>query len=89
MISGLKNGITRATNLCPRRFRGRIFQRNVKLLKLYKSTSFKQPGGALCVLPEIDQLQYMASHHVCSPFGASTSYNTRGTLMLGASHDLL
>ena len=45
MISGLKNGITRATNLCPRRFRGRIFQRNVKLLKPYKSTSFKQPGG--------------------------------------------
>ena len=46
MLSGLKNVITRVTNLCPRRFRGRIFQRNVKLLKLYKSTSFKQPGGS-------------------------------------------
>ena len=50
MISGLKNGITRATNLCPRRFRGRIFQRNVKLLKLYKSTSFKQPGGSTYII---------------------------------------
>ena len=45
MTSGLKNGITRATNLCPRRFRRRIPQRSARPLKLYKSTSYKRPGG--------------------------------------------
>ena len=45
MKSGLKNGITRATNLCPRRFRRQISQRNVKPLKFVQSTSFKRPGG--------------------------------------------
>ena len=45
MTSGLKNGITRATNLCPRRFRGRILQKKRKALKTVQSTSFKQPGG--------------------------------------------
>ena len=58
--------VTRATNLCPRRFRGRIFQRNVKLLKPYKSTSFKQPGGGLYApdhtMPTIDYLNLCKKH---------------------------